>query len=395
MATILTVHGTNASGPREGNHWWQQGSPFEAEMRRLVEGEDGKLDVAPIVWDGANSELSRQAAGSLLLGSVTELEDNKEPYCIIGHSHGGSIIAGALIAATQRARPLAALSRWITVGTPFIASRRKRLLFSRLGPLGKAVYLAVMTYSIGLIYGLIVYGSRNEGESFSSHVTTAVLGGAIFSLPAVALYFMLRWHSARKLPWHLPKAQSAAADTYGAKWLSLWHEDDEAIRGLASLKAMNIPFFARDFAVPAVSLLATLAVPMIAIGFLLTYKPSLPTVEDVQAVAEQHQQAPAAQGPAAKSGGGAPAKQTSAPSTATGAKDKPVGSGDPDKSNDLSPLTIVLGAVLMLLGPPAFAAGFAITILYFFRMLARPTSGWLSHRLNALTSLGNAQGGAR
>lgn len=130
MATILTVHGTNASGPAEGEHWWQRGSPFEKHMREFVEGSDGRLEMVPVLWDGANSELSRQGAGSALLKELATLEAKKEPYCIIGHSHGGSIIATALIEAAHSNRPLNSLSRWITVGTPFVASKRKRLLFS-------------------------------------------------------------------------------------------------------------------------------------------------------------------------------------------------------------------------------------------------------------------------
>jgi hypothetical protein len=44
MVTIITVHGTFSSGPENGEHWSQKGSQFECELRRLVEGEDGKLD---------------------------------------------------------------------------------------------------------------------------------------------------------------------------------------------------------------------------------------------------------------------------------------------------------------------------------------------------------------
>jgi hypothetical protein len=56
MATIIAVHGTFSSGAETGSKWWQKGSPFEAELRNLVEGTDGQLDFVPHLWDGLNSE---------------------------------------------------------------------------------------------------------------------------------------------------------------------------------------------------------------------------------------------------------------------------------------------------------------------------------------------------
>ncbi len=366
MATILTVHGTNSSGPAEGQHWWQRGSPFEQHLHELVEGEDGRLEQVPLIWDGANSELSRQAAGAELLRKMTELESRGEPYCVIGHSHGGSIAAGALIAASHRRRPLSLLSRWITVGTPFIASRRKRFLYSRLGFFGKATYLAVLTYAIGLVYFFSLFTPADASKPWAK-------GGAVvvyllmFSLPALVCYGLLRWLSRNKLPWHSVRTRTAAGQHYGTKWLSLWHEDDEAICGLASLKRMSFPFFDRDFAVPAVSLLATLAVPILATLMLWNFKPPLPS--QVQnppaAVSEQGQSAPQSASPA-------PAQPAPAPDQKVLSDEQVAWIG-----------VAVLVAMFLLL--PALAAGFAVLILLFFRMVARPTSAWVSRYLNSLT----------
>src|SRR6516225_168554 len=97
MATIVTVHGTFSSGPESGENWWQKGGPLENELRSLVEGEDGRLDFIPHVWDGLNSENPRRAAGKSLLGRLMHLEDGGERYCLIGHSHGGSVVLGSLL----------------------------------------------------------------------------------------------------------------------------------------------------------------------------------------------------------------------------------------------------------------------------------------------------------
>jgi hypothetical protein len=91
MATIITVHGTGATGPEEGDAWWQRGSEFEKHMRELVDGEDGELNFERLIWDGANSEISRRKADTELLTRMRRLEENPRRYCILGHSHGGSL----------------------------------------------------------------------------------------------------------------------------------------------------------------------------------------------------------------------------------------------------------------------------------------------------------------
>src|SRR6516165_8751113 len=83
MATIITVHGTGATGPEEGEAWWQKGSAFERDMRQLIEAEAGELNFQPHIWDGANSETSRRAAARRLYEAAQQLETKKEKYSII------------------------------------------------------------------------------------------------------------------------------------------------------------------------------------------------------------------------------------------------------------------------------------------------------------------------
>jgi triacylglycerol esterase/lipase EstA (alpha/beta hydrolase family) len=124
MATIVTVHGTFASGPEEGEKWWQKGSEFTRHIGTLVEADGGTLAVQPHVWDGLNSERSRRNAGEALYHRLSTLDRNGEPVCVIGHSHGGSVIAAALMQSARRRDPLPRLGMWITVGTPFIRTER-------------------------------------------------------------------------------------------------------------------------------------------------------------------------------------------------------------------------------------------------------------------------------
>ncbi len=103
MATIITVHGTFAAptapdpdgGPTPEPQWWETPSTFESDIRELVKSRDGRLDVIRSHRGGDNSEVERRDAGIRLASLMRELEGKSEPYCIVGHSHGGSIVSAA------------------------------------------------------------------------------------------------------------------------------------------------------------------------------------------------------------------------------------------------------------------------------------------------------------
>src|SRR5262245_37461302 len=54
MATIVTVHGTGATGEESGPKWWQKTSACEMKLREFVQGSDGPLKYEQLVWDGSN-----------------------------------------------------------------------------------------------------------------------------------------------------------------------------------------------------------------------------------------------------------------------------------------------------------------------------------------------------
>src|SRR5690606_31638308 len=156
-------HGTfaNSGGTADalniGNgesQWWQQGSEFEADLKALVAGADGSpVEIMPFTWSSLNSEIDRRNAGSALLTTLRGLDARGEPYCIVGHSHGGSVIASALIESVAKNRPLTHLKRWITVGTPFVGMRKERFLFTRLTLTRKVVFVAsFMLFMMFLFY---------------------------------------------------------------------------------------------------------------------------------------------------------------------------------------------------------------------------------------------------
>ena len=159
MSTILTVHGTGSSGPKEGTKWWQKGSTFEAHLRQLIAAEDGEFKYQPVTWDGNNCESSRRTAAKKLAVEIAKLEQKKEAYIVIGHSHGGSIIAN-MVQDNFEPSDLICLSQVITIGTPYLTFRR-RSLFSNLGLFGKSMFVFITWVCSLTVIFTIIYARRD------------------------------------------------------------------------------------------------------------------------------------------------------------------------------------------------------------------------------------------
>ena len=251
MATILTVHGTNDSGPPTGDHWWQAGSYFEQHLRELVEADGGgPIKVEPLIWDGRNSETSRFRAGARLRARMAELDKLGEPYCLIGHSHGGSVVGHALMLAARRMKTMPrGLAQCVTVGTPFIQTKRSWFLFSRLGLFGRSAY--VVWSLICLSFELFVIAILMS-KSFATYtIAIKIIGAAIFATVTFcvwfALIFGLSFVQPRKLQRLRKQRLSAARDVYAGRWLPLYHAHDEAVQGLSAVRQLSIRPFDRAF----------------------------------------------------------------------------------------------------------------------------------------------------
>lgn len=259
MATIITAHGTNATGPEEGHHWWQRGSEFERDVRDFVQADDGKIDFKPFIWDGANSEMSRREAGTKLLREIENLEIQGTKYCLLGHSHGGSVIGHTLVEKAFRGGELSHLSRWITIATPFIQTRRNRLLFLRLGMIGKAAYLSALSIPIGFAWPLATWarrGMHDEKLIFWSIVLGTLLPFLMFY--GIALLFLRRQEKR-----YAPSTLRKVADSFEPRHLALYHMNDEAVEGLRAMGRFHLSIFGRRFAVNQIVLITVPAVTLI------------------------------------------------------------------------------------------------------------------------------------
>ncbi len=288
MATILSVHGTWAHvdaawnpveyaevGPEPGSPealvrpWWAAGSAFEHEMKSHVTGVDGPAHVERYLWSGTNSEIERRAAGRALYDRLLTYEARREPYCVIGHSHGGSVIAEALIQAAMRRNQLPHMTSWITVGTPFIRFQPEQFFFQRLNLLGKVIWIASwMLFLMFAVYAAFAVAADGAAlfSSFSRWVLAAA--GAMMCLPIIGSYVSLRYLDRQTLSRQRPRLQRKAADYFGARWRSLTHPEDEVVEGLEYLPAARFAVFERDFAVHRLTFLSVLALPLLYLSIL-------------------------------------------------------------------------------------------------------------------------------
>lgn len=279
MATIITVHGTFAAptaadpngGPAPEPQWWEAGSTFEKDMRDFIEARDGELNFVPFPWAGDNSEVERRVAGDRLTKVLRDLETKSEPYCIIGHSHGGSILSDALLSNAARRRPLANLKRWITVGTPFLKLRKELWLLTRLSLMRKVIFVASMMLLLMFLVYLVASQVGGERTLFGSTFPRVwIFTGLLASLPALVFYLALSWLDRRSMLSYHKRTTRRARTSFAPRWLPLSHPDDEAIQGLSLLPDARLDFFDKSFAVSTITLLSVITLPILYFVILLS-----------------------------------------------------------------------------------------------------------------------------
>jgi hypothetical protein len=288
MATVVCVHGTfaHAAGVRDAPGgiselaWWEQGSSFEQHSRQLIQGQDGKLDFVSFAWDADNSEISRRAAASGLLSLLRGLEARGESYCLVGQSHGGSVISTALLESAARGALLQGLKKWITVATPFVRMKKEPFLFTRLALFQRVLIVAsLMLFVMFLFYALAEFlgGGRPLTQA---RLLGFAFSGLMMSLPFFVFYGVLKYLDARTHYTYGRGPVRRARESYTGKWLNLCHEDDEAVQGLKLLPQVKLHLFEPDFAVSALTMASVLALPLLYL-LIVTSPPLMVSIADL------------------------------------------------------------------------------------------------------------------
>lgn len=113
---IRLVHGAH-DAPKNGvAHWSDADGAFaEGVKKRLPRDVRERVSFKSFAWTGANSFAARKTASERLVEELNEYDP--QSTLLVGHSHGGAVIADALATADASRIPRAVC----TLGTPFIA----------------------------------------------------------------------------------------------------------------------------------------------------------------------------------------------------------------------------------------------------------------------------------
>lgn len=242
--TIVLVHGTGAAAREDvGGRWWQSGSEYCTDLdQRLEPLARCVVNGEVFHWSGANSERDRHEASlDLLQNWLLRFEAESRPYHLIGHSHGGSVIWGALRESVRRGKPLVHLSSWSTVGTPFLHYRARRSDWLLVIPL---MLGAILMWSLPQ-WSLTTWKHANEMMADGNFF--APIGLLLLSALAAVTLIYLTYRIAKALivARHVAKGQQTehrAMAIYGPRWLGLWSTDDEAINGLKNSVGFDARF---------------------------------------------------------------------------------------------------------------------------------------------------------
>ncbi|APO49685.1 hypothetical protein LUI11_32185 [Bradyrhizobium diazoefficiens] len=237
---VFLIHGTGSSLPDPENpRWWQSSSDFARRLAGAL-GDGFRIGDKTIsatgpdtfTWSGANSERARRSAGTTLLGWLIDRETANRGYHLIAHSHGGSVIWHALVAARRAGIRLRGLRSWTTVGTPF--------LHFDVAPLFTITALTWVVSFLVLLPTIsrISKGSENFYSLYDVPFTDWLIPSALLFLLAailvvpllVLLTFMLRKFET----YRLGRIEQLTYSEYEARHLAIWHEFDEPINGIGA-----------------------------------------------------------------------------------------------------------------------------------------------------------------
>lgn len=251
MGTLyVTVHGTGDAAfaaVGEEPKWWEASSPF---CKDLLADATAGAQVEPFVWSGANDEMQRRRAAEALYTKLRNTDAAR--VVLIGHSHGGSVIATALQLAAARRDALPKLDRWVTIGTPFIQMRRRVFPWERYSLFGQTL----LSFAL-LLAAVALVAAWGQTLFWQLAVVAGVFGVA---LCLVLLRFTQR--TARSL--RSRQVARRFEESFKARWLGLASTHDEATNGLARLPVVKVALFDWTVVAPVARTLVSFAFIAIA-----------------------------------------------------------------------------------------------------------------------------------
>jgi pimeloyl-ACP methyl ester carboxylesterase len=122
VITFVLVHGTFASDAK----WPRAGSSMRECLKRAAEEAGVRIRFKRVVWSGKNQLAERHRATQRIAAIVNAAIENParqgERFILVGHSHGGSVIAYHL---RQFSKVSDRIIGCIFLSTPFLALRER------------------------------------------------------------------------------------------------------------------------------------------------------------------------------------------------------------------------------------------------------------------------------
>ncbi|NJM30313.1 MAG: hypothetical protein HC855_09600 [Rhizobiales bacterium] len=201
-----------------------------------IAAPDYKYSVQPFKWSGANSERDRRAAGQALAAELRQLEKAGQPYHLMGHSHGGSVIWHALKVLDRSGSSFGQLGSWITIGTPFLDFRVRSAIHSWLLFAVALLLLVFFLVAVPTILALTPEAmSIVRGAPLPALVA---VGLGVLGLATLTIYVLSQLVGQVSL--RLRQGRTVQhVDKLAERWLCLTHRFDEPVNGLAA--SLNDP----------------------------------------------------------------------------------------------------------------------------------------------------------
>ncbi|WP_315803022.1 hypothetical protein [Bradyrhizobium sp. SZCCHNS3002] len=218
---ILFIHGTFAGRlPDQGDAWWQLGSKFSQLVTKVLRGLAIPSEEA-FHWTGENSDVFRVFDAALLLERLRR-ENERGPFCVIAHSHGGMVLWHALMLSVERQIPLDNLRSWMTVGTPFIFYEAR---------IGRVARHHLMAALIALFFSCLL----------AFHWYKSWLAVGLFALGELAAFSTCVLYLAVSSSRRLRSLEKETTQRLGSRWLGVRSKHDEAIALLRTALLLRTP----------------------------------------------------------------------------------------------------------------------------------------------------------
>lgn len=218
---VVFVHGTFAGRLSDrGSAWWQLESKFSQFVRKELQGLAVPSEEA-FHWTGENSDVFRVFDSAPLLERLRR-ENEKGPFHVVAHSHGGMVLWQALMLAVERQIPLGNLRSWITVGTPFIFYEAR---------IGRVARHHLMPMLIGLIFPCLLVFHRYKSW----------LVAWLFALGTLAIFSIRVLYFVKSSSKRLRCLEKETMRQFGSLWLGVRSKHDEAIALLKTALLLRTP----------------------------------------------------------------------------------------------------------------------------------------------------------